>query len=227
MQRGRFGRLDALRVRAFEFRTQRAKLPEFCSYDRENPPDGPSARRIPPCRGATPRLNRPAVSSSTPRILLITGVAGSGKTTLGRRAAEALGWPYFEADDFHSAENKAKMAAGTPLNDADREPWLAAIRAKMDEVRAARGHAVFTCSALKEKYRQTLIGDSQDTLLVFLNGDYETILARVSRRKNHFMGADMVRSQFEALEPPQGALTFDVREAPEAILQRILAAVQN
>lgn len=167
------------------------------------------------------------MSTSAPRILLITGVAGSGKTTLGHRAADALGWPYFEADDFHSAENKAKMAAGTPLTDVDREPWLAAIRAKMDEVRATRSHAVFTCSALKEKYRAALIGDCKDTLLVFLNGDYETILARVSRRKNHFMGASMVRSQFEALEPPHGALTFDIREAPDAILQKILAAVRK
>jgi gluconokinase len=165
------------------------------------------------------------VSSRAPRLLLITGVAGSGKSTIGKRAAAALGWPYFEADDFHSAANKAKMAAGTPLTDEDRAPWLATLRAKMDESRQAGRPAVFTCSALKAKYRETLIGGTSDVLLVYLSGDYETILARVSRRKGHFMKADLVRSQFEALEPPQDALTFDVREAPDAIVARIVAAV--
>lgn len=168
-----------------------------------------------------------AVSPTSPRILLITGVAGSGKTTTGKRAAAALGWPYFEADDFHSAANKAKMAAGTPLDDADRAPWLAAIRAKMDEVRATGHCAVFTCSALKEKYREILVGNADDVLLVFLSADPETIAQRVGRRQNHFMKADMVRSQFDALEPPQNALTLDVREPPQAVLQKILAAVRS
>lgn len=164
---------------------------------------------------------------SSTRILLISGVAGSGKSTIGHRAADALGWPYFEADDFHSAANKAKMAAGTPLDDADRAPWLASIRAKMDEVRATGGHAVFTCSALKEKYRAVLLGGTDDVVLVFLNADFETILARVSRRKGHFMKGDMVRSQFEALEPPREAVTVDVRLSPAEVLAQTLAAVRR
>lgn len=159
------------------------------------------------------------------RILLITGVAGSGKSTTGRRAAEALSWPYFEADDFHSTANKAKMEAGIPLDDADRAPWLAAIRAKMDEVRAASGRAVFTCSALKQSYRDVLTGGTDDVVLVFLTADRDTILARVARRRGHFMKADLVDSQFEALEPPADAVTIDVRLTPGAVLERVLAAV--
>lgn len=167
------------------------------------------------------------MSAQPPRLLLITGVAGSGKTTIGKRAAAALGWPYFEADDFHSDSNRAKMAAGTPLTDDDRAPWLASIRAKMDEVRTTRGHAVFTCSALKEKYREVLLGGTDDVALVFLTADFETIHARVSRRQGHFMKGEMVRSQFEALEPPRDALTLDVRQAPDEILAQVLAAARR
>ena len=161
------------------------------------------------------------------RILLITGVAGSGKTTIGKRAAVELGWPYFEADDFHSEANRAKMAAGIPLDDTDRAPWLASIRAKMDEVRAGDGCAVFTCSALKASYRDVLLSGTSDVVLVYLHGDYETILDRVSRRRGHFMKAEMVRSQFETLEPPEDALTIDIREPIDAICAKIVAAVRG
>lgn len=194
-------------------------MPEVCTYDALT-----DLRLAPPLLGCS---IEPFVSATSPRILLIMGVAGSGKSTLGRRAAAALGWPYFEADDFHSESNKAKMASGTPLDDADREPWLAAIRAKMNATIDEGRSAVFTCSALKEKYREVLAGDAQHPVtVVFLNGDYETILARVSRRKGHFMKADLVRSQFEALEHPKDALELDIRETPEALLAKILAAVK-
>lgn len=155
------------------------------------------------------------------------GVAGSGKSTLGQRAAAALGWPYFEADDFHSEANRAKMAGGTPLDDEDRAPWLAAIRAKMNASIDGGQSAVFTCSALKEKYREVLAGDARHPVtIVFLHGDYETILARVGRRQGHFMKADLVKSQFETLEHPRGALELDIRETPDALLAKILAAVR-
>jgi gluconokinase len=154
------------------------------------------------------------------------GVAGSGKTTVGKRVAATLGWPYFEADDFHSTANKEKMAQGQPLDDYDRAPWLAAIRAKMDECRATGQSAVFTCSALKEKYRDALLGKTTDAVLVFLSGDFDTVLARVSGRKGHYMKADMVRSQFEALEAPKDALKLDITLSPEEIVQTILAQLR-
>lgn len=149
--------------------------------------------------------------ASPAQIILIMGVAGSGKTTIGRGLADALGWPYHEADDFHSAANKAKMDAGTPLDDYDRAPWLASIRAEIDACRTAGRSAVFTCSALKEKYRQVLMDGAPEVLLVYLSGDPATIAERVSNRKGHYMKAGMVESQFAALEPPSGALTFDTR----------------
>ncbi|MDP1581012.1 MAG: gluconokinase [Candidatus Didemnitutus sp.] len=166
------------------------------------------------------------MSKSPSRILLITGVAGSGKSTIGQTAAITLGWPYFEADDFHSVANKAKMASGTPLNDTDRAPWLAAIRAKIDEVRAADQCAVFTCSALKESYRHVLMHNAPEVVLVYLSGDFDTIAQRVGQRAGHYMKSDMVRSQFAALEPPQGALTLDVAQTPEALVAQVLAAVR-
>jgi len=153
------------------------------------------------------------------------GVAGSGKTTIGRRVAEHFGWPYFEADDFHTIEAKAKMGSGIPLTDDDRTPWLAAIRAKMDACRTAGQSAVFTCSGLKERYRAVLLGGTTDVTPVFLTADFDTIMERVSRRRGHYMKADMVRSQFEALEPPADGLTLDVRTPLDEVVQTIIRAV--
>ena len=149
------------------------------------------------------------------------GVAGSGKTTIGRRLATELGWPYHEADDFHSAANKDKMARGTPLDDYDRAPWLASIRAAMDDALASGQSAVFTCSGLKEKYRRTLMEGAPGVTLVYLHTDLETSLARVGRRQGHYMKADMVKSQFEALEPPTGCVTIDTQLPPDKIVAEI------
>jgi gluconokinase len=158
---------------------------------------------------------------ASPRILLLMGVAGSGKTTIGRRLAAELGWPYHEADDFHSAANKDKMARGIPLDDYDRAPWLASIRAAMDDCLAAGHSAVFTCSGLKDKYRRVLMDGAPGVSLVYLAIDLETSLARVGRRAGHYMKADMVHSQFAALEVPVDALTVDTRLPPEKILAEI------
>lgn len=149
------------------------------------------------------------------------GVSGSGKTTVGRKLAAELGWEYFEADDFHPAANIAKMSRGEPLTDADRAPWLARIRAKMEDRAGAGASAVFTCSALKAAYRRVLTDGLPGVLIVHLHGDPETIVERVRGRRGHFMKAEMVRSQFEALEPPAAALTIDTRRAPEEIVARI------
>ena len=155
------------------------------------------------------------------------GVAGSGKTTIGRMVADVLHWPYFEADDFHSPKNKAKMGDGHPLTDADRAPWLAGIRAKIEECRATGQNAVFTCSALKEQYRALLGIDKPDTLLVHLTGSLETILVRVGQRQGHFMKPELVQSQFDSLEPPRDALIFDIRLSPEEIVQSILLTISG
>jgi gluconokinase len=156
-----------------------------------------------------------------PRIILIMGVAGSGKTTIGRRLAADLGWPYYEADDFHSAANKDKMARGTPLDDYDRAPWLASIRAAIDDCAAEGKCAVFTCSGLKEKYRRVLMDDAPHVALVYLHTDFETSLARVSRRQGHYMKAEMVKSQFDALEMPTGCVTMDTKLPPDKIVTEI------
>jgi gluconokinase len=153
------------------------------------------------------------------------GVAGSGKTTIGRRLAAELGWPYREADDFHSAANKDKMSRGIPLDDYDRAPWLAAIRAAMDDDLAAGRSAIFTCSGLKEKYRRVLMDGAPGVSLVYLATDLETSLARVGRRKGHYMKADMVQSQFAALEVPTDALSVDTRLPPDKIIAEIRRAL--
>jgi gluconokinase len=159
------------------------------------------------------------------RIVLVTGVAGSGKTTIGTRLAQRLGWPNFEGDDFHPPANRERMARGLPLDEDDRAPWLAALRMQMDRVRSAGGQAVFTCSALRKAHREQLADGCDDVLLVHLSGDYQTIHDRVVRRDGHWFDPALVSSQFETLEPPVHALAIDVREAPDAIVERIIQAL--
>ena len=155
------------------------------------------------------------------------GVTGSGKTTLGRRLAAELGWPYFEADDFHSDANRDKMSRGVPLTDEDRAPWLAALRARIDECAAAGRDAVFTCSALKEKYRQALLGGAGGDRvphLVFLAAEPATVAARLRERVGHYMPASLIQSQFDILEIPAHALQLDARLSPELLLAEIRRA---
>jgi gluconokinase len=157
---------------------------------------------------------------ASPRIVLLMGVAGCGKTTVGKLLANQLGWPYFEADDFHSVANKEKMARGTPLNDDDRAPWLASIRTRIDECVTAGQSAVFTCSALKEKYREVLM-QGAPVKLIHLVGNAATIESRITQRESHYMKANMLQSQFATLEVPADALTLDIRETPEALVKTI------
>jgi gluconokinase len=157
---------------------------------------------------------------SVPFIILLMGVAGSGKTTVGRLLAQDLKLRYHEADDFHSAANKAKMTGGTPLDDEDRAPWLAAIRARMEECVREGQSAVFSCSALKEKYRQVLTAGLRVTL-VYLSGDRELLLERLQGRRGHYMKTAMLDSQLATLEPPQDALKLDVRHSPAELVDEI------
>lgn len=157
------------------------------------------------------------------RIILLMGVAGAGKTTIGRQLSTALGWPYYEADDFHSPANKEKMSQGTPLNDTDREPWLTAIRAAMDDCRQQGRSAVFSCSALKESYRSVLLaGTNADQVsLVFLSADRAVLLDRMKQREGHYMKPAMLESQLAILEPPSNALVLAANQSPENIVAAI------
>ena len=154
-------------------------------------------------------------------VIVIMGVAGSGKTTVGRALAAALGWSFRDADEFHPAANVAKMSAGQPLTDADRAPWLAAIRAYIDDTLARRGDSVVTCSALKESYRAALVADPVRVKLVHLTGDPTLLAARIAGRRDHFMKPEMLASQLAALEPPHDALAVDIADSPDTIVGKI------
>jgi carbohydrate kinase (thermoresistant glucokinase family) len=155
-----------------------------------------------------------------PVVVMLMGVSGSGKTTVGIKLAEELGWSFRDADDFHPPANVAKMSAGTPLDDSDRAPWLAAIRAHIDSTLARGENGVVTCSALKESYRHAAISDPKRVQLVHLEGDFSLILDRMKQRE-HFMKPDMLKSQFATLEPPAQAVTVDIAKSPAQIVAEI------
>lgn len=155
-------------------------------------------------------------------IIYIMGVSGSGKTTIGKKLSRVTGIPFFDADDFHSVANKNKMSAGHPLNDDDRKGWLQNINQKAREEATNKG-AIIACSALKEKYRTILTAHiDRPVYWVFLQGDYQLIHERISDRKDHFMPAGLLQSQFEILEVPAGGLTIDISKSPEEIVSIIL-----
>jgi gluconokinase len=158
-------------------------------------------------------------------VIVLMGVAGSGKTTVGRALAAALGWGFRDADEFHPPANVEKMSRGLPLTDRDRAPWLAAIRAHIEEKLARGESAVVTCSALKEKYRAAIVADPAQVKLVFLAGDFALITERMRARLGHFMKPEMLRSQFADLEPPRDALTVDIAPPPEKIVAQIRQAL--
>ena len=150
-------------------------------------------------------------------IVVLMGVCGSGKTTVGEPLAAALGWPFYDADGFHPPANVAKMASGTPLVDDDRWPWLDRIAAEMARVNDSGGNAVLACSALKDAYRER-IARAGDVRFVFLRGDYATIAGRLATRQHEYMPASLLASQFATLEEPADALVIDIRaDVPEQV----------
>jgi gluconokinase len=153
-------------------------------------------------------------------VIVVMGVTGVGKTTVGRLVALDLGWAFLDADDFHSAANVTKMRSGTPLTDADREPWLAALRAEIDG-RLQRGEpAVLACSALKQSYRDRL-NASEAVRFVHLRGDPALIRERLMARSGHYMDPGLLASQFAALEEPESVLVVDVAGSPRDIASRL------
>ena len=155
-------------------------------------------------------------------IVVVMGVSGCGKSTVGKLLAERLGRRFLDADEFHPPANVAKMAAGTPLTDADRLPWLENLNRKLLEDR----NTVLACSALKESYRLILATASGDCRFVHLRGSIELIRSRLTERRHRFMPASLLESQFAALEPPQGAIEIDIAQPPEHCVEAILAALR-
>lgn len=158
-------------------------------------------------------------------VIVIFGVSGAGKTTVGRLLAERVGWKFFDADDFHPPENKDKMSRGIPLNDDDRKGWLDALRAEISETLSDGTDAVLACSALKKSYREKL-SVSGEVKFVYLKGSFEQISDRISRREDHFMNPGLLQSQFDTLEEPDSDdWTFDVAGSPEEIAEKIFEKV--
>ncbi len=162
-----------------------------------------------------------------PVVLIFMGVAGSGKTTVAKLFADKTGAIFHEGDDCHPPENIAKMSAETPLTDADRAAWLAALHKIVARALATNTFSVLTCSALKAKYRDELQGSDPRVRFVHLTGARAVIEARLKGRSGHFMPAALLDSQFAILEPPADAWTFSVEKPPEAIVAELIQVLDS
>jgi gluconokinase len=168
------------------------------------------------------RSNQPQIMAVA---IVLMGVSGSGKTTIGKALSAQLGWPFFEGDQFHSPENVDKMAKGIPLTDQDRAPWLAALHDLIAGHLRAGTNMILACSALKARYRQQLREGNQGLFFVFLDGDFDLIWSRMRSREDHYMKPGMLKSQFDILEPPSDALKVGIDRPIKTILQEIIAFI--
>jgi gluconokinase len=165
-----------------------------------------------------------------PCVLIVMGVSGSGKSTIGEKLAARLGWNYEDGDRFHPASNVAKMSAGQPLTDEDRWPWLRAIADEIDRVCEAGRRAVIACSALKRAYRDILVHGRNDVRIIYLDGTEALIASRLGRRKGHFMPPGLLASQFKTLEPPgesENPLTVSIDAPVDAIVDDIVRQLRQ
>ena len=173
--------------------------------------------------------SRESAASSAVAVVIVMGVSGSGKSTVGALLASRLRWEFEDADWFHPAANVDKMHRGIPLTDEDRRPWLAAIAGWIDNTRRSGGHAVLACSALKRRYRDVLIGSRADVRLVYLKGDETLIARRIATRHEHFMPGSLLHSQFDALEEPgadENPVVISIEPEPREIEAQILTALR-
>jgi gluconokinase len=160
-------------------------------------------------------------------IVVLMGVSGCGKTTIGKLLSERLGWPLLDADDYHPPANIEKMRSGIPLADEDRWPWLTRLNALLKDKTAGGEGTLLACSALKQKYRNRLADGCSDLRWVYLKGSFALIESRLKARKGHYMKAGLLESQFAALEEPDDAITVDVSSTPEAAADAALAALSG
>lgn len=154
-------------------------------------------------------------------IVIIMGVSGVGKSTIGMMLASALNWGFSDADAFHPPANIEKMSRGIPLDDADRMPWLLTMQQAIDRWLQEEINMVLACSALKKAYQEILYRDPERMRLVYLKASFEVIKMRLETRQNHFMNKHLLLSQFDTLEEPEGAIYADASQSPEAIVQQI------
>lgn len=159
-------------------------------------------------------------------IVIVMGVSGSGKTTIGKQLAASLHWEFRDADTFHSPENVEKMRRGIPLTETDRLPWLKSLQTAIVEWLQADKNVVLACSALKQSYRQYLMLDSDRVKIVYLKGSYQLIYKRLQQRQNHYMSAELLNSQFDLLEEPTDAISVDISAPTQVILQTIASALK-
>lgn len=160
-----------------------------------------------------------------PFVLIIMGVSGTGKSTIGKALSKKLSLPYFEGDEFHPATNVEKMRQGIPLNDDDRVPWLLALREQI-ELQLKKGEsAILASSALKASYREILQRDDKRVKFVFLHGSYELILARMKERDHEYMPPSLLKSQFDALEEPESAIKVSIDQEVSAIVEEVISKI--
>jgi len=177
-----------------------------------------------------PNLARIEPAAGLPTVLVVMGVSGSGKSTVGTQLALALHCDFEDGDWFHPARNIDKMRAGIPLTDEDRAPWLIAIADFIDRVRCTGARTVVACSALKRRYRAVILGNRPDVQLIYLQGDMELIARRIAARHEHFMPTSLLQSQFDALEVPgsdEHPIVTSIESRPREIVARILTALQE
>jgi ribose 5-phosphate isomerase A len=174
---------------------------------------------------AVVRLDSARAHRGSPPILVLMGVSGAGKSTIARELEARLGWPFEEGDSLHPEANVAKMHAGIPLTDADRQPWLESVAAWIDGQRAARQPGIITCSALKRAYRRIVIGDRPEVRLVYLRGSEKVMADHLAKRSGHFMPASLLQSQIDTLEEPgpdEDPLTVDVGPPASDVAEQII-----
>jgi len=165
--------------------------------------------------------------NNSPKAVILMGVAGSGKTAVGKGVAARLNWLFLDADDFHPAANIEKMKHGIPLNDQDRIPWLRALRDELRRLLAEGRSVILACSALKESYRKLLSDDVAPMSFVLLDVDQETIRERLQHRSAHFFPKELMNSQFAALEKPKDAIIIDARKSLDEVIDRVVQAVSG
>jgi carbohydrate kinase (thermoresistant glucokinase family) len=155
-------------------------------------------------------------------VIILMGVSGCGKTTVGRELQSLLDWDFYDADDYHPRENVEKMSSGIPLTDEDRKPWLEGLAREIIKWNTGGGNAILACSALKGVYRDMLGVDDKSVVTVFLTGDFDLLAKRLRNRKGHYMPPDLLRSQLDTLEEPDNGLVFSIELSPSVIAEDIV-----